>query len=620
MRHRISRLALALAFVGLACSDVPTTTSVRPFDGLKTYTVLEDFIQAAIDTYLPRGFESAVEARWASVKQRKNAGDMAGAVKQLNTLSLWIDKKTAEITIPAGETVTKEQAAAVIVVNMARWVYDGAAADPQIIPNGDVAIEIVPAGAPLSLVVPSAHAAVSWDAGSTAEERIIVVAEDPGSYPGICQGPLPTNRCQYPLFYKVDSYPHLRLINPGKVEVCLVTTGDRRPIEYQNEETDGPVHERVRLAHNRPANPADYTAGSTIDGDIEILPLAAPSEQTELTHCHEHSDAGLRGLEKAVHSVMHLAGRLIAPKNAYAYDQGPTHDFSFFSNFNAVDPTSAPDLSIENVVYNPGAASTSSPRSLSYQIANYSRRAEEGDATGAGVGVVARAYVSSDNTLDETDALLGSTNVGTLLPDGTPMPVTHSGFELPFEGPVYLIIDVAQTGGITEVSTANNTFVVDLNPSAFDGSDQSNTFNTGTTMSCGNGTTQSLYQSFTPSVSGLTGVDLQVRAGGGMGAGHSMVVYIRSGSPTGSIMAADTVAVPAMTTGQTAWIAFGFDFMVPTVAETVYFIEFVRPEPMRLSWFASGSDMYSRGTAYGCTGTAFADDFNFRTYGPPPIG
>ncbi|HYC50590.1 MAG TPA: hypothetical protein VEB19_05705, partial [Gemmatimonadaceae bacterium] len=359
MRYRVSRVAFALAFVGLACSDAPTTTSVRPFDGLAQHTVLEDFIQAAIDTYLPKGFESAVEARWSTVKNKKNSGDIAGAIHQLNTLSQWIDKKTADISIPSGDNVTKEQAAAVIIVNMARWVYNGAAADPQIIPTGDVAIEVVPAGAPLALVVPSQHAAVSWGAGTTAEERIIVVSEDPGSYPGICQGPLPTNRCQYPLFYKIESFPHQNLLNPGNVEVCLMTTGDRRPIEYQNEETDGPVHERVRLAHNRPANPASYTPGGTIDGDIEILPLVAPEGQAAgLAHCHEHSDVGLRGFEKAVHSVMHLAGRLIAPKDAYAYDQGPMHRFLDFSNFNAVDPTSGADLAIENVQYNPGTTGT----------------------------------------------------------------------------------------------------------------------------------------------------------------------------------------------------------------------------------------------------------------------
>ena len=465
MRHRFSRLAFALVFVGLACSDVPTSTSVRPFDGLRTYTVLEDFIQAAIDRYLPRGFESAVEARWATVKQKKNAGDMKGAIQHLNTLSLWIDKKTGDISIPSGETVTKQQAAAVIVVNMARWVYDGAAANPQIIPTGDVAIEIVPAGAPLAMVVPSQHAAVSWNAGTTAEERIVVVAEDPGSYPAICDGPLPTSRCQYPLFYKVESYPHTKLINPGKVEVCLVTTGDRRPIEYQDEETEGPIHSRVRLAHNKPANIANYTPGSTIDGDIEILPLASPTQQqTGLAQCHEHSDVGLRGLEKAAHVVMHLAGRLVTPKNAYAYDQGPVHEFSFFSNFNAVDPASGPDVAVANATFNPGTLGAApTPRSLSYQVTNNSRRTAGSHSTATARNVVARAYISSNATLEATDFLLGTSNFGLMLPDGTPQPVTHSGFSLPIEGPVYLIVSVEDGSGLADPTPGNNMVVLDLN-------------------------------------------------------------------------------------------------------------------------------------------------------------
>ena len=464
MRHRFRHLTLGLLLVGLACSDAPTSTPLRPFDAILQHTELEDFIQAAIDRYLPKGFESAVEARWSTVKQKKNAGDMAGAVHQLNTLSLWIDKKTGDITIPSTENVTKAQAATLIVLNMARWVYDGADADPQAVPTGDAAIEVVPAGQPLALVVPSQHAAVSWSAGSTAEDRLVVVTEDPGNYPAICQGPLPTNRCQYPLFYQVESFPKLKLINPGKIGVCLVTTGDRRPIEYSNEEVEGPVHQRIRLAHNKPASAADYTPGGIIDGDIEILPLTGAGQQTGLTQCSEQSDAGLRGIEKAVHSVMHLASRLLSPKKAYAYDQGPEHDFAFFSNFNAVDPTSGPDVAVSNATFNPGTlGATPTPRSLSYQIANASRRSPGGSATATARNVTAKAYVSSDATLEATDFLIGTSNFGVMLPDGTPQPVTHSGFSLPIEGPVYLIVSVEDGSGLADPTPGNNLVVLDLN-------------------------------------------------------------------------------------------------------------------------------------------------------------
>ena len=464
MRYRWSLAALALAVTVTACSDAPTSVGVRPFGAILQHTELEDFIQAAIDRYLPKGFESAVEARWSIVQQKKNSGDMAGAVKQLNTLSDWIDKKTSDITIPTGENVTKAQAAALIVLNMARWVYDGAEADPEAVPTGDVAIEVVPAGQPLALVVPSLHASVQWAAGSTAEDRLVVVIEDPGSYPDLCSGPLPTNRCQYPLFYQVESYPKLRLLTPGKIGVCLVTTGDRRPIEYPNEETDGPVHERVRLAHNKPANAADYTPGSVIDGDIEILPLVGSGEQTSLTQCDEPSQVGLRGIEKALHSVMQLASRFLSPKDAYAYDLGPEHGFSFFSNFNAVDPASGPDVAVSNASFNPGTlGAVPTPRSLSYQITNASRRSPGGSGTATARDVIARAYISSDAALDANDVLLGQANLGLMLPDGTPQPVTHSDFSLPFEGPVYLIVQAEESSGLTDPTPGNNLVVLDLN-------------------------------------------------------------------------------------------------------------------------------------------------------------
>jgi hypothetical protein len=466
MRHRFRHLTLGLLLVGLACADAPTTPSLRPFDAILKHTELEDFIQAAIDRYLPRGFESAVEARWATVKQKKNAGDLAGSIQQLNTLSLWIDKKTNDITVPTGETVTKGQAAALIILNMARWVYEGAEADPQAVPTGDVAVEIVPAGAPLQMVVPSQHASVVWDAGATQEDRVVVMLEDPGTYTGQCEGPLPTTYCQYPLFYKVESYPHLRLQTPGRMAVYLLTTGDRRPIEYPQDEPGagehGPVGERVRLAHQAPPNEADRTPGGVIKGNIEVLPLA--TSQTGLADCDAPSTLGMGPVEKAMHLAMRYVGKAISPKNAYAYDQGPEHDFSFFSNFNAVDTASAPDIAVDNAVFNPGTlGATPTPRSLSYSISNTSRRSN-GGATATARNVFARAYISSNNTLEPgTDFLLGTSNFGVLPPNGTPQPVTHSGFELPIEGPVYLIVTAEQIDGPTETVLGNNMVVLDLN-------------------------------------------------------------------------------------------------------------------------------------------------------------
>jgi hypothetical protein len=458
MRHRSTYALLVIALVAMSCTDAPTTVPVRPYTGPGSQLTLADFIQQAIDDYLPRGFEEAVEARWSTVKLKKNSGDFAGAVKQLNTLSAWIDKKTPEITAPAG--VTKAQAAALIVINMARWVYEGADADPQAVPTGDVAVEVVPAGAPLALVVPSQHASVTWDAGSTQEERVIVMLEDPETYPAQCQGPLPTQLCQYPLFYRVESFPHTRLTNPGRLGVCLVTTGDRRPIEYAADEPDevghhGPVGERLRLAHNAPANEDDRTPGGTVVGAIELLPLA--ETQSNLTNCNAPTGLNMGPIEKALHLAMGFVGKVISPKNAYAYDQGPEHDFSFFSNFNAVDPESQPDLVITGASAPPSGRGGTAIE-VGYRVKNASRRIG-GDATGTSGAGAAQLYLSADDEFDGEDTPIeGAFNAVPALAPGDSTPLFTHTVTLPATGGThYVVVNVAQSeGGPLEVTEANN--------------------------------------------------------------------------------------------------------------------------------------------------------------------
>jgi len=452
MRHRIATLALFAALAAAACSDSPTTSSVRPFDGVMNLT-LDDFIQTSIDNYLPRGFEAAVEARWSSIRNKKNAGDFAGAVKQLNTLSLWIDRKTADITIPAGETVTRNQAAAIIVLNMARWVYEGADADPEIVPTGDATIEFSPAFTALDMSTPSQHAGIEWDATASDVDRVVVLLEDPSQYPGHCSGPLVTRRCQYPLFYKAESFPHTALVHPGRFAVCMVTTGPRRPLEYLEDEPHGEVDGRMRVAHNLPASAADYTPGATQEDDIEILPVSFTQSGT-VVNCTAPSSASMNPVERALYAVSNFAARFISPKNAYAFDQGPEHDFSFFSNFNAVDPLSQPDVSVTNVAgTTEGFVGASA--SVTYSLQNISRRAG-GLATARSPGGTVRVYLSTDAVLGG-DVSLGSEVFGAMLPDA-PAVTGVQNFSLPASAGTYFILINFEpnAGGLTEVSSENN--------------------------------------------------------------------------------------------------------------------------------------------------------------------
>src|ERR1700730_10450059 len=147
---------------------------------------------------------------------------------------------------------------------------------PPFTPGADAVVGVVTPNAPATIVTPTLHAGVQLEAGSVAENTIVVVTQNPTPFPANCSGPLQTKLCQYPQFYTFDQFPHKRLLKPAKFNVCHVNSGEqRRPLAD---------HDRFRLAHAKPADPADYTPGSTIrdqNGEsIEILPLIAQTFST----------------------------------------------------------------------------------------------------------------------------------------------------------------------------------------------------------------------------------------------------------------------------------------------------------------------------------------------------
>jgi hypothetical protein len=195
-----------------------------------------------------------------------------------------------------------------------------------------------------TIVTPAEMAGVAFDAGSVATETIIIITENPTPYPQNCSGPLQTKRCQYPKFYHFSQFPHVRLLKPAKFAVCHINQGtERAPLAD---------HDRFRLAHTKPANPADYTPGSTIVDNIEILPLITQTfALCEHVHYEEHASApGLTG------ALMRLAsgiGGLLTPKSAYAIDQGGGGEAFSFSDFNNVDPDGTADNSVAVAVPSP---------------------------------------------------------------------------------------------------------------------------------------------------------------------------------------------------------------------------------------------------------------------------
>lgn len=546
MRIRSLVVAVAATLALAACSDSPPTgTSLSPFGQLPANVTLTEYIDQQIVDLLPNGLEKSVAARWNTVQRSKSKGDMAGAVKHFNSLADWLDKKTNDFAAPAG--TTKLQAAAHLVVTMATWLYEGPGASPPAPTGADVAIAIAPAGEDFLLQTPSEHAGLSWPAGSTNEDRLIVLAQDPTPYPGVCTGPLVTRRCQYPLFYTAHSYPDLRLNQKGRFAVCMVEDGDRRPLEYPEDEGEGgsrPIDGRMRLAHDLPENSADYTDGATQEDGIEILPRA--EQQTgELVHCDEPDKQAMGRLERALYAASKFVGSIISPKSAWAWDSGPEHEFEAFSHFNGVDPESEPDLALTNVAVAP-TEGTRLGMALTYTVTNASRR-NGGDATGPAPATTVTAYFSSDDALDEGDAVIGAWPVPALGPDAAPHTATQN-----FTPGDYSYVIVRVTGAESETSLENNMVAVpqfapepEVPPATNTSAQQPVIDNEALVLAIGGGpnSEQKLAQVFTAPATGfLTQVSVPVACS----AGQPLIVEIQEAPaqyPKGPILS--TTSVPA---------------------------------------------------------------------------
>jgi alpha-tubulin suppressor-like RCC1 family protein len=306
-------------------------------------------------------------------------------------------------TPPDGET--KTAAAARLVLYMSMYVYAGPTTPPPpYTPSADAVVGVVTPNAPATIVTPTLHAGVQLEAGSVAENTVIVVTQNPTPYPDNCSGPLQTKLCQYPQFYTFDMFPHNRLLKAAKFSVCHVNSGERRrPLAD---------HDRFRLAHAKPANPADYTPGSTVrdqNGEsIEILPLVAQTFSTCVNNAYATNavSGGPLGLfSRLARSFQNI----IRPEAAYAIDVGLGGLAVYMSPFNVLDSLGRPDWKVETVSFAPGPVHPGDHVLVTYTIANI------GTATGTAVQAAVR--LSTDAVLTTSDMSLAPISLPLLPPD-----------------------------------------------------------------------------------------------------------------------------------------------------------------------------------------------------------
>jgi CARDB/Galactose oxidase, central domain len=416
LRARFSILAGSLSVLAVAaCSENPNELKT-PGDGRPAIAIVvnptETLDQSVkrILALFPKGLETAATARWANVKRQYAAGltdpaQMRVAKQMLFELSDWMNKKAPDMAAPP-DNETKTAASARAVLYMSMYVYTGPeTSTPSFSPSADAVVGLVTPAAAATIVTPTKHAGVQLEAGSVAENTIVVITQNPTPYPANCSGPLQTRLCQYPQFYTFDEFPHKRLLKPAKFSVCHVNTGENRyPLAD---------HNRFRLAHGKPADPADYTPGSTIrdqNGEsIEILPLIAQTFSTCVGNFYAKNTVPGGILSRFARGIQNI----ITPRTAYAIDLGLGGLSVDFSPFNDVDPLGLPDLIVQSMSVAPTSVLPGAHVTLSYGVNNV------GTAIGAPVSATIFLTPPAVEGPPPTAQQIGSITVPSLVPGAT---------------------------------------------------------------------------------------------------------------------------------------------------------------------------------------------------------
>lgn len=362
---RFARLRVAgpmIVVLGVLACDAPTATLLVPGSSARSVApqaTLGAEITALIAAGFPKGEATAIAARWDQVlrsiaKEPKVTlkGKLvpgSGGRAELVKLVKYIESKTSVSTPPTGET--QAHFVARLVLDMSLYVYEGPTTPvPSVVVGSDVVLKVVQPTSTDTVVTPAMAAAVIFPVGAVSEPTVVVITPDTTYYPANCSGPLDTKLCQYPLFYKFNVFPDVRLNLPAKVQVCHVDAGTLR-LPLAN-------HNRFQVAHEKPADPANYSSGVIVN-NVELLTpvvmnvttcpanggtqyLPPPPTFSSITPLGRLTHLA----SLAVHRLSVAARGLVTPREAYAIDVGMGGEALFFSTFAVVDPLSKADLAL----------------------------------------------------------------------------------------------------------------------------------------------------------------------------------------------------------------------------------------------------------------------------------
>ncbi|HVT39507.1 MAG TPA: hypothetical protein VHE78_10705 [Gemmatimonadaceae bacterium] len=498
LRYIVCAAAASLVLVACGTDRKAPTSPLHPpfspqFDA--TPVNLPDTIAKMIATLYPEeegqnsgdhlNDDAPVSARWKEIERKLAQGRDAVAQSEFAELARWMDNHIPRAaTPPLGET--KAHAVGRLVLYMSLAVYRvPAAQQPHTGPASDLAFAVATPTTTTKVVVPSGNAGVQIDPGSVSGPTVIVVSFNTTTYYGQnCSGPLDTKYCQYPMFYRFDEFPHTRLLKPGHFALCHVTPGTFR--SFLDGQVHGPIDTRLVLAHTKPANPADYTPGGKVVDGIELLPRSTnpvprfvkdgcngvnyPTSAEGFGVLPDRMQPGAWG--RAIELFSGLTGRLgklVAPRDLYAFDQGIEHLSLDFSDFVAVDSGGHPDPGIANF-----SASGPQPPSellvahpgdtlrVSFQVTNRSLK-NGGGSSATSTPTTVSIVVATDDALS-TPAPGGpamiTQPVPALVPDQTPVSVASRAVPLPAAmapGLYFIGAKLSPASGLSDANLANNT-------------------------------------------------------------------------------------------------------------------------------------------------------------------
>jgi hypothetical protein len=237
-RTRFSILSgLLCVLAGFACSENPNAVKLLDTRRLSAVITPDKSLDQSITELLalfPKSLDQRdvdaegtglnPRATWDQIKKKYVTGQtkpahMAIVKRKLVAISDWVARNSAMMGAPP-LSETKTAAAARLVLYMSLYVYGGPnTAPPPYTPGADATTGIVTPTAPATIVTPTLRAGVQLEAGSVAENSIIVVTQNPTPYPKNCSGPLATRLCQYPQFYTFEIFPDKVLLKPAKFNV-----------------------------------------------------------------------------------------------------------------------------------------------------------------------------------------------------------------------------------------------------------------------------------------------------------------------------------------------------------------------------------------------------------------